>query len=427
MKKIIFSVIFSFILLFFNFNNKYENDFFEMKVVNYNGYNLRVSVDGQISSSLPVSGSYHLVDYDCKNANTKVSWDKFNYKLNVTNGDNKGGISCSLEFKSQPLLSEMPVGSYVAYVGDSNNGCDDSNSVNGYTSCSGKNVNYVSDDNMGYGNNQGLQKFRVNGWRVAYIDNGSAYLVSGGATDRICTNSDGTMSYESCSSSINDSAISYKHIDNLNSVANKYCNIKYSNGGICDSTTSWSINSEDFYKIVSKELIINGSCYKKSSLSCGLTNDLIDNGSYYWFANYFNSSFLIWEAWHGMYPIVVNSSFLYGVRPVLYLDSSVVVTGGSGTYKDPYTIGNNTFFIRDNGSVVTETSNTNLTLELMAVDATQMCISTDTSVCTNYIDFSNSYSLDLSGYGTGEHLIYVYYKNSNGNIIASIERTIKLV
>jgi hypothetical protein len=215
----------------------------------------------------------------------------------------------------------------------------------------------------------------------------------------------------------------------MNNIALKYCNSDYSKGGLCNETTSWGMSAIDFEKITGS-VLSSSSCFDKySSIPCGWTNDLIDNGSLYWFATFYSSTSLATFSWDPIkhYVHFQTSNSFSGVRPVLYLDSSVVVTGGNGTYTDPYTIGNNTFFIMDSGSVVTETSNTNLTLELMTVGATQMCISTDTSVCTNYIDFSNSYSLDLNGYGTGEHLIYVYYKNSNGNIIASIERTIKLV
>jgi hypothetical protein len=67
---------------------------------------------------------------------------------------------------------------------------------------------------MGY---CGSSSFFVNGWRIAYINNGSAYLISAGASECLCTNSDGTNSNILCSSSIKDKNLAFMHIDNLKS------------------------------------------------------------------------------------------------------------------------------------------------------------------------------------------------------------------
>ena len=65
-----------------------DNDI--IKTISYNGNNLRISIDGEVSNTLPTSGTYYLVDYDCKSSNTKLEWDKKSYKLNVSNGTKKG-------------------------------------------------------------------------------------------------------------------------------------------------------------------------------------------------------------------------------------------------------------------------------------------------------------------------------------------------
>ena len=141
-KKVLISLLFVIMLIVINYINDNSS---ATRTISYNGNNLRISIDGEVSSTLPTSGNYYLVDYDCKSSNTKVEWIKYTddnnevqYKLNVSNGTKKSGVICNLEFKSNPLLSEMPVGSYVAYTGDNN--CDNTN-VNGWTSCMGKNAN----------------------------------------------------------------------------------------------------------------------------------------------------------------------------------------------------------------------------------------------------------------------------------------------
>ena len=82
------------------------------------------------------------------------------------------------------------------------------------------------------------------------------------------------------------------------------------------------------------------ACYRKKS--CGVSYNLIDNGGYYWFATPSGVSSTATFYWNPSHRIVdrSSSSIARGVRPVLRLASSVKVTGGSGTYEDPYTISN---------------------------------------------------------------------------------------
>ena len=266
MKKILFgTVMLVFCILFvFNFNN--DNNFTK-KNVSYNGENLKISIDGVEVEKLPDSGNYYLADYDCKGADTKLVWDNDSYELNVSNGSNDNALACYLDFQTQPLLSSMSEGSYVKYVG--NNGCSGD-------LCSGKNANYINENNMGYCESSDY-KFITDGFRIGYIDKKSVYLISAGAPECMCTTKDGKKSTSGCSSYLT-SANLYKSIDNMNEIALKYCNSKYTSGGICDNTTVWAMNDNDYKKILGTKLDINSCNGKNSNKTCGYGNDLIDIG-----------------------------------------------------------------------------------------------------------------------------------------------------
>lgn len=154
----------------------------------------------------------------------------------------------------------------------------------------------------------------------------------------MCTNGDGsfnsgTSDVSSCTT--RESAADAQHLNNLNIVAEKYCNPEYVYGGVCDENSIWAMNDTDFNQIVYTTL---SSCYGMSSTTCGLNNNLIDNGSSYWF-NYYPG---------GEYPYYWQSQmvdqldyyryYTLGVRPVIRLDSGVKVVGGSGIETDPYQI-----------------------------------------------------------------------------------------
>lgn len=401
------------------FKDESFSRFFTLKEIKYNGNNLRVSIDGATSTSLPTSGNYYLVSYDCKSSDTEVAWNSTNYTLSVSNGNKKGGISCYLNFQSKPKLSEMSVGSYVKYVG--NNGCSGK-------SCEGQNANYVSDDNMGYcysSNN----KFYVNGWRVAYVKDESAYLVSAGSPECMCTNSSGTAG-TSCSSYESTGGLP-KHLANLNDKALKYCNQDYAYNGICNTNSGWNINDSD-YQIITTNIGIKKTLSNCNSIygvrACGFNNDLIDNGGYYWFATTSSGNDMFYWYSFGRYPWIDHggtSDQLYGIRPILRLQSSVRVTGGSGTYEDPYTIVNNSFSINSGSEYVNASGLSSIKLTLVgSSDVSTMCINTDSTGCSNYVAFATSYTLDWSGATDGKRTVYVYYKNSAGEIVASMNRSI---
>ena len=229
------------------------------------------------------------------------------------------------------LLNTVEPGSYVRYTGT--NGCTGE-------SCNGQNPNYVSDTDMGYCDDSSY-KFSVNGWRVGYIKDGSAYLVAAGANECLCTNSDGTTSNSSCSSYETTNGVPL-HLANLNQASLKYCNPEFAYGGACDSNSAWAMNATDFQNITGKTLS-SSSCYNSDSdATCGYGNDLIDNGGLYWYATPYNSAASYTFDWS---PDVRYVNYNYstngiGVRAVLRLESGVVVVGGSGTYENPYQIEN---------------------------------------------------------------------------------------
>ena len=284
-----------------------------------------VTIDGIESMYIPTEGFYEMSATCSKGSN--LSWEPLS-KTIIYNSGSYINDDCSLSFTTSsdyPLLNDMPVGSYVKYVGS--NGCAGK-------ACEGYNANYVNDNDMGYCGNT-LYKFHVNGWRIAYVKNGSTHLVSAGSTECICTNALGVTSNTSCSNSLIKEEIDV-HLNNLNIAALKYCNVKYANGGMCDLNTAWSINGDDFKYITGSVISSCGS--KSSSVPCGWQNNLIDNGSYYWFAKKASSGYPNNWSPTARYVDGSFSGHFRGLRPVLKLDPSVVVIAGNGTYKNPYII-----------------------------------------------------------------------------------------
>ena len=228
---------------------------------------------------------------------------------------------------SSKLLSSVSVGSYVKYTGT--NGCSEK-------SCEGQNANYVSNSNMGYCYETSY-KFNSNGWRVAYINDGTAYLTSGGSPECMCTDSSGNAGTK-CSDYETTSGVP-KHLANLNAKALTYCNSTYAYGGICNSSSAWNMSDGDFQKITGDTL---STAFKKGSGNyAGFS--IISNGGFYWFATPVNASSTQAFRWIPDHQIVNSNrvSDAAGVRPVLRLKSSVTITSGSGTENDPYILSPN--------------------------------------------------------------------------------------
>ncbi len=346
-------------------------------VVMSQGNNLMISVDGVSATALPTSGTYYLTTYECDNRNTVVTWNTTTYELTVTNGTSGGGVSCDLTFESNPKLSSMQVGSYVAYrgsggtVGSTSVSCQSDGSASSLTedvgteapnSCLGQNAREDLDTSgytYGYCYSSDY-KYYVTGWRIAYILKGKVMLVSAGSPE--CNTRTGS-----------DTNVTY--INMANALALKYCNTDFVDGdctcsdsdedGLCDmaSTDAWAMSDTDFYymtKSISgygKRLTVSSSSlgniggalgttlYCASQYSypeCGYNNDLIDNGGYYWFAasdGLASANGVFWSPFK-RYVDVESGTYAYGLRPVVRLSSSIFVTGGSGTMDDPYQIGN---------------------------------------------------------------------------------------
>jgi len=394
-KKIFMGLITVSLIALFLVGNKFGKNVKQLSNVEINGDTFAVLLDDKKVSTLPSKEAY-LIDYTCDNGST-LEWNRETGKLSLS----KKTIvqeNCSLTFKTNPLLAELKQGDYVGYHGEA---CSD-----GKEPCEGFNANY----SLGKGQAYGYcylpdYPFYVMGWRIAYIEGGRAYLISAGAPE--CY--------------IKKSFDEYTR-------ARQYCNSDFVDEGCSDNTDSWPVNDNDFYKMISQITGENGrklnDCVDVySEEACGYNNDLIDNGGYYWFADYMGrGSTILW----GPYKRRVyksDGSQAFGLRPVIRLSTSVYVTGGSGTMNDPYTIANNYLYIHDNETSYTLMSNVTLKLNTTE-DVSQMCIS-NTEDCTNYEDFAISKSWTLPP-GDGEKKIYVYYKNNSGEIVTSIEKTVIL-
>ena len=302
---IIFIVVFS---LFFRGNS------FSNKVINYDGTNLMVSIDGVSSKKLPSEGTYYLTRYKCGNKGTKINWDNSKHELSITNGNSAGGIACNLSFESHPKLSFMSSGSYVRYIG--NNGCVGN-------SCEGFNANYKSNDDMGYCYSSS-NKFITNGYRLFYVDGDTPYIVSAGALE--------------CVKKSEASNNSLLYINELNSRALNYCNKEYVYNGECNNSSVRSISDYDFDKYL--DMNIYDCLNNSSNRFCGYNDDLIDNGGYYWFSSNFDSASNKIFSWEPLGRIIKSDDYFkdYGLRVVIKLKDSVYVISGNGTYENPYVI-----------------------------------------------------------------------------------------
>ena len=255
-----------------------------------------ITIDGVSSSSLPVSGFYDM-KATCEKG-SHVVWDALSKKL-VYDKNSYVNDSCRLDFVSSQekvYLKDVLKGSYVEYTG---------NFLCNGKSCNGDNAHYVNDDDMGYCEDVNYH-FHTNGWRVAYIKDGTAYLVSAGALE--CFSGDGVKVE--------------KIIEQLNHISLGYCNANYAYDGVCDENSAWLLKYSDI------ELILkSGKAYQ---------NDLVDNGGYYWYVGDSSKDIFSWDP---SLRSLDNTSFSsYGVRPIIRLSSDVLVVGGSGTYTDPYII-----------------------------------------------------------------------------------------
>lgn len=250
------------------------------------------------------------------------------------------GVSCLYDKVTEELyylkqgtryLSEALVGSYVKYTG--NNGCSGK-------SCEGQNANYVGGSTNGYCWNADYT-FANSGWRIAYIQNNTAYLTSAGATDCMSTDASGNTSTGTASSSTSGDGRN-THFTNMNNIALKYCNSKFAYNGVCNNSSAWAMSAND-HKIITGGTEITNCIQVSESTACGYNNSILDNGGFYWFASANTGTSTGVFEFGAQYRRVgyYDSNLPLGVRPVIRLDNSVIVTGGIGTASNPYTIDTN--------------------------------------------------------------------------------------
>ena len=173
---------------------------------------------------------------------------------------------------------------------------------------------------------------------------------------------------------------------------------------------------------------VTGNNYDTDTTNC-LNTDWLFNSEYQWlmspYSGISNGAWYVDEAGFVSIGGGIDVDFENGVRPVAILKSDVVITGGKGTSDNPYKISGNSIEIDNGNDYVSDKSNVELKLNSTGNTKT-MCISVNNSSCNNYIDFSNTYTLDWSSEEDGEKTVYVYYKDKKGNIIASMSKSIIL-
>ena len=305
-----------------------------------------IALDGNLD------GNYYLTSSSCNNGAT-LGIDKDTNKLYLDNYSEKN-TSCTAKIEAQPLLVDMPLGSYVSYTGS--NGCPTTETTGtgaakSKDACSGKNANQNADtSNYTYGYCYSADyKYYTYGWRLAYtLDSDSdgtkeAYIVTAGSPECVAGTSSNATST----------------IASLNAAAIKYCNEALAYGGTCQSTytassaNTWAMNGKDYYNITNQwygqgrrlysydtatENSSGTVCYDVySTKQCGYNSDIIDNGGHYWFGSAYSSSYTL--HWNPLNRVVKGTSSIpYGARPVVHLKSTVRVVGGKGTMEESFII-----------------------------------------------------------------------------------------
>ena len=121
--------------------------------------------DPSIKSTL--LANKYVVSLKIKNNNRDDVTINFGLKYGFDNGENlilDDEANWLMEYQEIVLLSEVPVGSYVKYVGNNLN--DGSNVQNNY--CYNEKNTYID-----------------KGWKIAYIDKGYPHLITAGASECI--------------------------------------------------------------------------------------------------------------------------------------------------------------------------------------------------------------------------------------------------
>lgn len=291
-----------------------------------------------------------------------------------------------LEEKWNFPLNEVAKGSYVEYVG--NNGC-------GEEGCKGQNANQF-DDHKGYCGDE-LTAYKEEGWRVAYTKNENTYLITAGSPECLGQEKEDNKTIQKL----------------LNEIALNYCNIDYAESGICNEKTAWSISEKDYYYITNSWLN-KESCYEQeNNQNCGHKNDLMDIGSYYWLNTIIDDKITYYTPEKSLYTSITTEQ-AKGIRPIIKLSSSIIVTKGTGTKEDPYQIENTkipnyeyTVIYNGNGNTEGNTENS--------------IHQTNTPSKLNKNNFTLNYQLDLSKIATFDDS----YCDENNNCTPSSNNTME--
>ena len=125
----------------------------------------------------------------------------------------------------------------------------------------------------------------------------------------------------------------------LDDEALKYCNLDYAFGGVCNRVSAWSRNHDDLYYVTGSKLNRDFCFESEKDKSCGYSNGLNDVGSYYWLYNSIDAKMLYYYP-ESFYYTIKDNAMAKGIRPMLRLADTIVVTGGKGTKDEPYQIKN---------------------------------------------------------------------------------------
>lgn len=270
-------------------------------------------------------------------------------------------------------LNEANKGSYISYIG--NNGCTEEQ-------CLGKNANDPEDKNTGYCGDE-TEKYKENGWKIAYIRNGITYITTAGAPECLEIESDVPTL-----------------LKKLNEIALNYCSIDYAYRGECNEKTSWAMNTNDFYQITGNRLQEELCLDKENPRNCGYQNDIINTGSSYWLSNITKNELLYYQS----KPLTFSkkeTNLKKGLRPVLKLDNNIIITDGTGTKEDPYKIKNTkvpnyeyTIVYNGNGSTGGDTEDSiHRTNELKKLNKNNFSLSYQINL-SEFATFDNSYCED---------------------------------
>ena len=63
-----------------------------------------------------------------------------------------------------------------------------------------------------------------------------------------------------------------------------------------------------------------------------------------------------------------------------------------------------------------------VSLKMIGYQVKEMCVNINSTVCTNYVPFNEEYVLDVSKAQEERNVIYVYYKDGEGNIIHTLNK-----